>query len=284
MKEFNKGDIINEEGEIVNFKKLKNITNSGIEKCVCKIIQIVEINREQKIKAGTGFFCVIQEKKIKVLITNNHIIDEKFLENEKKLSYEVEEKEKEINLELSRYKMTNKELDFTIIEKIKEDNVNNFLEIDKYINTYDYINEQIFTAQYPAGDELNYSHGKIIDKKNGYFVYSVGTKGGASGSPIILFNKLKVIGLHIGYLPDNKSEKIKIGIPLNLIIQKINKNKIKCIYYYYKYDTYIQIINDSDWCGGNKNKEIQNNVEIIISGKKEANILKYYPKKKGFMK
>lgn len=70
------------------------------------------------------------------------------------------------------------------------------MEIDKYINSYDYKNEQIFTAQYPAGDELNYSYGKIIDKKNGYFVYSVGIKGGASGSPIILFNKLKVIGLH----------------------------------------------------------------------------------------
>ncbi len=79
----------------------------------------------------------------------------------------------------------------------------------------------------------------------------------------------------IGYLPDNKSEKIKIGIPLNLIVQKINKNKIKCIYYFYEYDSYIQIINDSDWCGRNKNKEIQNNVEIIISGKKETNILKY---------
>jgi hypothetical protein len=39
------------------------------------------------------------------------------------------------------------------------------LEIDKDIYTYDYINEQIFTAQYPVGDELNYSHGKIINKK-----------------------------------------------------------------------------------------------------------------------
>jgi protein-tyrosine phosphatase len=112
MEVFNKEDIIDEEGEIVNFKKLKQITNSGIEKCICKIIIIDEVSDENKFKSGTGFFYDIPEKKIKILLTNNHLINKKFLENEKKLTYEIEEEEKEINLELSRYKLTNEDLDF----------------------------------------------------------------------------------------------------------------------------------------------------------------------------
>lgn len=56
--------------------------------------------------------------------------------------------------------MTNEDLDFTVIEILNKDNINNFLEVDKYINSYDYAKEQIFTDQCPAGDELKYSQGK----------------------------------------------------------------------------------------------------------------------------
>lgn len=223
MKEFNKDEIINEDREIVNFKKLKKITNSGIEKCICKIKKIVIINGEKKLKSGTGFFCNIPELKMKIFLTNNHVINKEFLVNEKRIVYEIEEKEKEINLELPRYKMTNKDLDFTVFQIINKDNVHHFLETDKYTNIWHYINEQIFSAQYPGGDELNYLHGKIIDKKDNYFLYSVGTLGGSSGSPIILFSKLQVIGLHKGCIYE-KEKKINLGIPLNLIIKKININ------------------------------------------------------------
>ena len=65
MEKIKKNEIILEDGEIVNLKK---ITNSGIEKCICKIIF------EDELKCGTGFFCNIKEKKLKVLITNNHVI------------------------------------------------------------------------------------------------------------------------------------------------------------------------------------------------------------------
>ena len=222
MKAINNNDIILENGEIVNFKMLKKIMDSGLEKCICKIII------EEQLKCGTGFFCNIKQKKLKAFITNNHVINEEFLKKEKRLRFEVEEKEIEIDLELNRYKITDEYLDYTIIEIIEEDNINNFLDIDENIYSNDYINELIFSVQYPKGGDLNYSHGKIIEKENGLFFYSIGTLGGSSGSPIILFNNLKIIGLHMGCKYDENKNKRNLGIPINLIIDTIYS--IKCIY------------------------------------------------------
>jgi len=146
MDEIKKEDINNEAGIIVSFKKLKKIANSGIEKCICKIMQEIEIEGEKKLKSGTGFFFKIPDINFKMFITNNHVINKEILEKSKKLNIEIEEEEKEINLVLKRYKMTNEDLDFTVIEILNKDNINNFLEVDKYINSYDYAKEQIFTA------------------------------------------------------------------------------------------------------------------------------------------
>ena len=54
---------------------------SNIEICICKIIG--------KTKTGSGFFCEIPEKNIKLLITNNHILDELYLEEKNKISYMI---------------------------------------------------------------------------------------------------------------------------------------------------------------------------------------------------
>jgi hypothetical protein len=152
MEDIKKDEIILED-EILNFKKLKKITTSGIEKCICKICIEVTINGELKYKYGTGFLCNISEKNIKAFITNNHLINKSLLDKEKILKIEIEEEDKEINLELKRLKITNDDLDYTIIEIIEEDNIKNFLNIDKYIHSKDYINEQIFSTQHPEGEE-----------------------------------------------------------------------------------------------------------------------------------
>jgi hypothetical protein len=44
---------------------------------------IIEISKDKSL-TGTGFFCDIPSKEIKVLLTNKYFIDEKFLINEKK--------------------------------------------------------------------------------------------------------------------------------------------------------------------------------------------------------
>ena len=84
---------------------------SGAEKSVIKIIREKKINNELKLISGTGFFCKIYSKNLQVLLTNNSILDQNFLDNEKKLKYIIEkngkEDKKEINLTKDRYKYTN---------------------------------------------------------------------------------------------------------------------------------------------------------------------------------
>ena len=90
---------INEDNAIVNAYKIKGIMFSEIEKWICKIIR--------KTKTGTGFFCEVPEKNIKLLITNNHVIDELYLEKGNKIAYMISENEiekyNEIDLEKERF-------------------------------------------------------------------------------------------------------------------------------------------------------------------------------------
>ena len=209
--------IINEDFEIVDFNYLENITNSGIKKCVCKI----ELGQ----KKGTGFFCKVPPKNIKLFITNNHVLNQDSLNIEKNLNIFIQDEKKVINLNKKRFILTEKDLDFTIIEILDEDNINNFLEIDEFINTKNYEGYQVFTMQHPKGGKLQYSHGKILKRNEKYFLYSLGTNRGSSGAPILLLENLKLIGLHKGeYELDKNKEIVKLGIPINLIINKINKN------------------------------------------------------------
>jgi len=168
---------------------------------------------------------------MKAFVTNNHALDEEFLnkENKLKIFYGKNDKEKkEIDLEKARFKYTNKKWDFTIIEILPEDKIQKHLELDEFIESEEYIDFQIFAFQFPKNGNLSYSHGKILKKTNKYFVYSLGTKGGSSGSPIILFNNLKLIALHKGkYIEEDKSIEFGLGIPFNLILNSIQNEKVK---------------------------------------------------------
>ena len=271
MQSIRKEDIINEDNKIYNFGQMKKIINSGIEDCVFKIIRE---NEKSEYITGTGFFCNISSKNIKALITNNHILDQYFLENEKKLKYIIETEnkklEKEINLEIDRYKYTDIDLDFTLIEILPEDNIVKFLEIDDYINSKDYQKENIFSIQYPKGKELKISMGEYLYKEEIYFSYSIGTESGTSGSPIILYDNMKIIGLHKGTKVNygNMKNKINIGIPFNYLINKINF--IKCIYNIKDVRNDIYLINNKIYTSDKTyeiNKEIESKMKININGK-----------------
>ena len=241
MEELDEKNIINEDNEIFDYQLFKKAMNYGIEKCVCKILQEVKENDQIKLKTGTGFFCTISSLNLRAFLSNNHVLGQEFLDNEKKLilfsEIDGKEEKKEINLELDRYKYTNKELDYTIIEILKEDNINDYLEIDQYINSSNYNGEFVFSVQFPGGKNLKISCGKNLEKKSSFFFYTLGTDRGSSGSPIILIENAKVIGLHkAGYL--GKNNKINIGIPMDLIISNIKLNrafflleKLKALFY-----------------------------------------------------
>ena len=131
---------------------------------ICKII------KEDQKNIGTGFFCNIpyseQSCKKPVLITNNHIINEKDLEINKELRITLDDDkiEKILKINKQRKTFTNKDIDVTIIEiipSIDEIYTNNFIEIDQnaFNDNYKEIYEfkkynTIYILQYPKGEAL----------------------------------------------------------------------------------------------------------------------------------
>ena len=95
---------------------------------------------------------------------------------------------------------------------------------------------------------MNYSEGEIkFDKNKKYIVYSMGTKKGSSGSPIILYNENKVVGIHFGEI------KLGLGVFMKDILDELSKCKIeketitikyffKFIYFFKKYFIIILLI------------------------------------------
>jgi len=253
-----------------------SINDYNIKKGIVKIEMEIKINDKYKYISGIGLLCNIKSKNMKVFITYNHIIDIEFLNNEKKLIFFNDNEKIEINMEINRYKNTNKELDYTIIEILEEDNINNYLEIDDYINSKDYKDEEIILINLYRGKKLEYSKGKIIERKNNYIICSI--KQYNEGI-IILMDNLKLIGL----IKENKDNKDIICIPMNIIIYKINY--IKCIYEIKKEEIgkEIQILNNGYYWDKfiKKNEEIEKEIKVIINGEIKENIFKYKFKKEG---
>ena len=155
-----------------------------------------------------------------MFITNNHVINIDILFSNKILDLAIDDKTfKYINLSKKRFRYTNEKEDFTIIEILEEDEMNDYLEIDEYIlsKTYEnYLDEEIYSLQYPLGQDLNFSKGKIkFDKNKKYIIHNMGTKKGSSGCPIILCNNHQVIGIHFG------SYKVGFGIFMKDILEDI---------------------------------------------------------------
>ena len=104
------------------------------------------------------------------------------LENENEKFYEID-------LEKDRYKLTNKELDFTIIEILKEDNISNFLNIN---NEQYGLNEELFAYQYTGGVKLGFSFGYLLNKVNNLLTYDIGITKDSYDSLLLLKKNQKL--------------------------------------------------------------------------------------------
>ena len=81
---------------------------------------------------ATGFFCEIKDENIpfkKALFTNNHFLNEKNIEIGKIIKFEHLKTIKKIEITEKRRVFTNTELDYTCIEILDSDNINNFFKI-----------------------------------------------------------------------------------------------------------------------------------------------------------
>ena len=203
-----------------------------MDRCICH----VKCNNNK----GTAFFTKIpfpsKHNLMPVLVSNNHIIGEEFLNKPgERLTIYIKEENRSRLLDLNnRIKYTNKDYDITFVEiKPDIDRIIHFLELDDNIlndgSNKGYINETIYNIHYPL-DNLSLSLGIIQDiemKQKGNevmqynFKHLCSTLVGSSGSPILLSKNNKVVGVH---KLTNKNVNYNIGVFLSDAIKDfINK-------------------------------------------------------------
>jgi len=236
-------EVINKEKKIkngiepVSIAKTEKIINQ-MKNCVCKIYS----NGSE----GTGFFTKIPYKKelMKVLITNNHVLDKNDIKDNKIITYIInnnEDNRKTIRIDKERKRYTDEKLDVTIIEiNEQKDDVHNYIEIDNDIkNNMDlnkeeildnynniYKNESIYILNYMNGENILVSYGIIaeINEEKG-IKHKCNTDKGSSGSPILSLKNNKLIGIHYG--SPEKNEYNFGNLIIYAIIEFNKKNEIK---------------------------------------------------------
>ena len=167
------------------------------ENCICRI------NGNLK---GTGFFCKVKVggELTPVLITNYHVVDDAFMNQNTKLTFYIKNDLHSINIDKGSkiYSSIRDKYDMMII-RLKEGEVNNYLEIDENIfkdeSIYNYKNESIYILHHPNAEEAKVSFGSGIEKVNYYDIkHFCHTEPGSSGGPILSKKTNKVIGIHKG--------------------------------------------------------------------------------------
>ena len=270
MSDIKQEKLIKEQPIPVSLQNTKKILFQ-MENCVCKIYM-------NNGGIGTGFLCKIpfNNNLLPVLITNNHVLNENDIDNNKIIKLMINNKAKKIEIDNSRKKYTNndKNIDITIIEiKPIKDGINNYLKIDDINKDKDtieleYKNKSIYIIHYP-NEELSVSYGLIKDIiDNRKINHYCNTEEGSSGSPILSLKTLKVIGIHYGSSQKNKINYgtfIKYGIDE---FNKYNKNEINIIY---KTDKE----GEENIFGEKFVENNKNNIELIINGYKSSLINKF---------
>ena len=196
------------------------------ENCICRI------NGNTK---GTGFFCKIEfeGKLTPVLITNYHVVNDDFMNQNQKLTFYIKNDLHSIDIKYRMfYSSIRNKYDMMIIslKGLKEGEVNNYLEIDENIfkddSVYNYKNESIYILHHPNAEEAKVSFGSGIEKVNDYDIkHFCHTEPGSSGGPILSKITNKVIGIHKGSVGGKYNLGTFLEEPLNLIKhKKVSKN------------------------------------------------------------
>ena len=223
-----------------------DINDKDIYKFITKIEMEAKINDKDEYTFGIGVLCNIPSKNLKCLITYNNIINIDFLNKGIKMLLYINNIEKEVDIKRNRYKYTNEELNITIIEILETDNINDFIELDKFFNPRNYTDTDIMSIFLNKNKNIELSHGKITEKNIDKYICDIEPK---KEGIIILKENNKLIGLLV-----RNNNTIEL-IPINIIINNINY--IKCIYEIKKEDIgkEIQIINNKDYSGINEEIE-----------------------------
>ena len=167
------------ESNIISFNKIeesKSIEDLNLGKYLVKFEIEAKINEEKKYTSGFGILCDIPYKNIKILLTYNHFLNFDFLNEGKKMILYINKEEKEININITRYKYTNENLDISIIEILESDNLKNFIEIDKFIQSRNYIGANIISVFLNENGDFEYSYSKVLEKNDENYNCSIETR------------------------------------------------------------------------------------------------------------
>ena len=210
-----------------------NMVNCNYFYDLCQATIKIELNDG----FASGFFIKLKRnhKQFYCIMTNQHVITPESISNQEeiKIKYDNEKKYLIIKLdEKERIIKCFKEdwlLDITIIEILPKDKIDDTIFLLPKYNFYDaheqVINKDIEIAQYPKGNYLALSKGKIleIDKSNDYiFYHDADTESGSSGSPIVLKGEKEVIAMHKGSTKDKTKN---VGIFIALVVEIIKEYK-----------------------------------------------------------
>ena len=222
--------------EPISLKQTEKIIEQMKNNSICRI------NNHGK---GTGFFVKIPYKLrlLPVIITTNHAINIDDIQNNKIISLYLNNGKMTIKLDDNRLRYTNEKLDITIIE-IKENDHNlniKYFELDdgiinyfiskekERINYLDdlnniYLDESIYLLNYSKNKDIFVSYGKLLYINNSDITHNCNIKEGASGSPILLINNQKLIGIHHDSSNQNKYNKGRLLIYSIIEFSKIKNN------------------------------------------------------------
>jgi len=191
---------------------------------------------------GAGFFVKIPYKSrlLPVLITTNHIINQDDILSNKEITLYLNNDEITIKLDRNRLIYTNEKLNITIIEikesdhdlniyYLKLDNkLINYIKINKKQNPYYlnnlYLNESIYLINNTKGEDIFVSYGKLLYANNSDIIHNSNMKEDSSGSPILLINNQKLIGIHCGSSQKYKNNKGRLLIYSIIEFSKIKNN------------------------------------------------------------
>ena len=92
-----------------------------------------------------------------------------------------------------------------------EDKLINYLKLDKIkLNKKEnpnYLDESIYLLNYLKDDNIYVSYGKLLDINHKEIIHNCNIKEESSGSPILLLNNHKLIGIHCSSSNHNKYNK-----------------------------------------------------------------------------
>ena len=129
-------------------------------------------------KMGTGFFCriPIENNNIMVLLTNNKIINENYLQLGKMIKLSYKNELKKITINEKRFYCINNILNYTCIQILESDLIEDFYEIEEqyYENSSEeYLKDEIILPIYPQAGELKISIGQLNYFRNEKIFYTI---------------------------------------------------------------------------------------------------------------